>query len=611
MKPEPVENFRMLEALDYARRGWLVIPLHWPRISAGKLVGCSCCTRSECGSVGKHPLTENGLKDATIVADAIRRWWEKWPLANVGIVTGAASGIVVLDEDPKNGGDASYDRLRDEHGETVTTEADTGGGGVHRIYAHPGKTVRNSAGRVGKGLDVRGDGGYIVAPPSQHASGFRYAWRENRHPDDTPPAPMPDWLLRLAVDRPQPPPAQHPHSTADAGRKWLGEALARANAGNRNETGFWLACQLRDNGVSRADAVALLFHYVSRCPQGGDRPPYTDREAAQSVESAYTATPRPPAKSMNAPTTTRPAPKKVAAPAGGASGELAAHLESIIDGRVFNVPFPWPHLTKLTQALVNGCVTTVCGDPGVGKTFWTLQALQHWRGNDIPCSVFFIEKDRKFHTLRLLAQLEGKGCYVDLEWVKAHPVEVRAAMNRNAGMIDILGESIWSETHERLTVDALFGWIRDRASGGTRILVIDPITAADAGNERWRVDDEFMVRTQHVLNDHGASLVLITHPKKGNRPGAPTGHDQAGGAAYHRFADTNIWLYRPRKPRRVMIQTVMGPAQMKLELFAQIHKARHGKGAGVELGMTFGEGLKFAEQGVVLKDVPEEAAEAA
>ena len=92
-------------ALSYAERGWGVIPLHSP-INGG----CSC-GRDECTSVGKHPRTLNGLKDATEEEDIIREWWRRWPKANVGIVTGEESGLVVLDQDSPE----AEEQLKDKH----------------------------------------------------------------------------------------------------------------------------------------------------------------------------------------------------------------------------------------------------------------------------------------------------------------------------------------------------------------------------------------------------------------------------------------------------------------------------------------------------------------
>ena len=93
------EPSRLDAALDYASRGWAVIPLHHPTTARP----CSC-GRADCDSPGKHPRTDHGVKDATTDETAIRRWWGQDPAANVGIATGAVSGIAVVDIDPRNGG---------------------------------------------------------------------------------------------------------------------------------------------------------------------------------------------------------------------------------------------------------------------------------------------------------------------------------------------------------------------------------------------------------------------------------------------------------------------------------------------------------------------------
>jgi hypothetical protein len=178
-------------ALDYAERGWSVFPIWWP-FSAG---GCAC-RRPTCDRVGKHPigfLVRNGLMGATTDPGTIRAWWKRCPRANVGIRTGAVSGLVVLDVD----GDAGLGSLRSllrAHGKLDAAWVRTGSGGWHGYLPHPGEHLGNSQGLLGTGLDVRGDGGYVVAPPSLHGSGGRYHWPEPR-PLELPP--MPPWLLAL------------------------------------------------------------------------------------------------------------------------------------------------------------------------------------------------------------------------------------------------------------------------------------------------------------------------------------------------------------------------------------------------------------------------------
>jgi len=176
---------RLNAALSYANRGWHVIPLHTP-------VGDECsCGRENCSSVGKHPRTKNGLRDATKDPDTIRRWWTRWPEANVGIVTGAKSGLVVLDQD----GPEAEESLKDK--DLPSTLRVSTGKGIHWYFSHPGGIVRNFTRRL-PGLDLRGDGGYVVAPPSLHSSGHRYEWADSLDPETVELAPCPDWLVELA-----------------------------------------------------------------------------------------------------------------------------------------------------------------------------------------------------------------------------------------------------------------------------------------------------------------------------------------------------------------------------------------------------------------------------
>jgi len=163
----------LLAALAYANRDWAIFPLHTPRED-----GSCDCNRDDCRNIGKHPRTMNGFKDATTDEAQIRKWWGSWPKSNVGVACGA-SGLVVLDVDPRNGGDESLADLREKHGEDWlnTVVSLTGGGGSHYYYQMPtGQRIRGSKDALGPGLDIKGDDGYVVAPPSLHESGNIYAW---------------------------------------------------------------------------------------------------------------------------------------------------------------------------------------------------------------------------------------------------------------------------------------------------------------------------------------------------------------------------------------------------------------------------------------------------
>lgn len=251
-------------ALSYAARGWPVFPVHSIRER-----GTQCtCGRRDCGSPGKHPRTENGLKDATTDERTIRGWWQRWPDAGVAIATGR--GLVVVDIDVHKGGDDSYVDARRALGDVPdTVEVITGSGGRHIYLAAPeGVAVRCSAGQLGPGLDVRGDGGYVVAPPSLHASGRRYQWELSGDPDDVAVAPMPEgWLARL---------------TAPQRGRALGTAAEVFGEGQRNVGLFSLARSLRAKGLDEEEVeAALQVANARRCA-----PPLDTREVESIARSA-------------------------------------------------------------------------------------------------------------------------------------------------------------------------------------------------------------------------------------------------------------------------------------------------------------------------------------
>ena len=176
--------------MGLALGGWLVFPLHH-HAGDGR---CSCgdplCFYPQTKTAAKHPRTKNGLHDATSDPAQVMAWWAKWPEANIGVRTG--DGMFVVDVD----GEAGWEFLKER--ELPVTKMVRTGRGVHLWFWVPdGVTVRNRS-KVGPELDVRGDGGYVLAPPSEHASGAVYEWVD----EAVPIADAPAWLVELVRERP-------------------------------------------------------------------------------------------------------------------------------------------------------------------------------------------------------------------------------------------------------------------------------------------------------------------------------------------------------------------------------------------------------------------------
>lgn len=226
-------------AQGYARRGWPVFP-----VQPG----------------GKAPLVARGLHDATRDPAQITALWSRCPDAGVAIRTGAASGLVVLDVDGDDGHDKLHD-LEREHGELpITASVHTPRGGTHLYFQHPGRDVRNSAGRLGPALDVRADGGYVVAPPSRGPNGRRY------EPDEQAPvAPLPGWLSALLAPQQSP-----PRRSREPVGTWLrivaGVARGERNASLTRLVGHLLA---RDVDVRLVAELARLVDSRNTPPLGG------------------------------------------------------------------------------------------------------------------------------------------------------------------------------------------------------------------------------------------------------------------------------------------------------------------------------------------------------
>lgn len=258
-------NIMLLWALFFARLKMGVFPVHF--ITAEGM--CSCGNAS-CKHAGKHPMTPHGFQDATIDEQAVSSYFTGEPCANIGIRTGMVSNVLVLDEDPDRGGSESLSTLTAQFGSLpVTTTTRTGSGGAHHWFAHPGHgLIVGNRQDMRPGLDFRGDGGYIVAPPSTHLSGSRYAFMEGKGLHQIGLAPAPTWLLDLALGNLESAPLGASPATDSPLEK-----------GERHPTLFAMAGAMRQKGMSRAGIeAALKAENLARC-----NPPLTEKDIQKMV----------------------------------------------------------------------------------------------------------------------------------------------------------------------------------------------------------------------------------------------------------------------------------------------------------------------------------------
>jgi putative DNA primase/helicase len=216
----------------------------------------------------KTPLTPNGFKGASLDPEVIRQWFRGWPPPNLAMPTGKLSGVVALDIDTKGSGNGfeSLKTLERTHAKLPATKTtSTPSGGQHRLFEYdPGAPIGCRTG-LRPGIDVRGDGGYIVLPPSS-VGGRPYTWLDL----DSDLAPVPAWLATVI---------KGPVNGLRLNRPLLGLGVPE---GQRNDQIHRAACSLRARGVPKEQAAQEILQLAARC-----KPPLPEQEALRCMESAY------------------------------------------------------------------------------------------------------------------------------------------------------------------------------------------------------------------------------------------------------------------------------------------------------------------------------------
>lgn len=479
---------QLAAALRYAALGWPVFPLHTP---VGD--GCSCADTA-CKSTGKHPRTSDGFKAATTEEARIRSWWRTWPTANIGIATGARSGLFALDVDPDKGGSASLEVLLSKHGDLPqTVDAITGSGGRHVLFRHPGRPIPNSTQRLGPGLDVRGDGGYIVAAPSLHRRGTTYEWHPGSAPGQREPANAPEWLLELL--RPAPLPAGLKPITIDRAYARAQAYIARmpqAISGSGGHDSLWnvaLAC-IRGFRLSESEAVSLLIaDYNPRCD-----PPWSEKEIIHKLRDAEGHAQVPYGYLLDAerkrepPPTREPGddddePELVAQPTPSLSIGVADFFATCKD------QIEW----LLEPYVCKGGFTLVQGAPKCGKTWlvaWIAACVAARGGR-----VLFVEEEGAAEVLRdRLRPFVGDGAAHNSNLLVAFRKRIKLDLTKS--------------------VEALIAEVRRT---GAALVVLDPFIALHSKREK-ESDEMAMVldSIRQLITETGCAVLLVHHTRKGD-----------------------------------------------------------------------------------------------
>lgn len=219
---------------------------------------------------GKVPILAKWQERATTDEKIIRLWHSQYPDCNIGLATGKESGVFVVDLDPKAGGLESWNFLLDEHGAPDTWTSITGSGGRHLFFAWPkGAEIRNSSGKIGRGIDIRGEAGNIVLPGSVHPNGTVYQWEAGKSPKDLKLAKAPKWLMDLIME--------------ETGAEYapLGGLLEK---GNRNNSLYHSALALARQGAEKDFVISALKKWIE--DQHQDIP---EDEVLKTVASAFEA----------------------------------------------------------------------------------------------------------------------------------------------------------------------------------------------------------------------------------------------------------------------------------------------------------------------------------
>lgn len=526
-------------ALAYAAMGWHVAPLYWAerfgQTDGGAPRYRCACGNPACHSPAKHPigqLVPSGIKQATTDEALIRQWWGRYPLANVAVATGEASGLVVVDIDPKNGGEATFGELAGRVPallETLTVR--TGSGGGHLYFAYPGFEVRNSVGSVGQGIDVRGTGGYVVAPPSRHASGGTYEWVQQGR---AAPLPMLPGLTST--------PGLDGRSASGAPRV-VGEVIPK---GEQHHTLVSLAGSMRHRGMIAGEIMGALREVNKRLED-----PTT--EAALQAIADWAGTKEPgEVLGYRAEDLAREKAQSPATPLADMLADAMQHILSVRGtGGVPGIPTGLAQYDRLTGGMMPAEMTVLGARPSHGKSTLAFQIMLEAARMDVPVLLFSAEMSNRMVSQRVLANAAGvDSLAMRLGTLPDEDYEKLARAQAALSSLPVYSCDTGGLTIEQATRVA--DRMRDER-GDFGLIVADYLQLIRSSDKTARRDDEVVAATSVGLKTlakrHNCHVLALAQLNRGveTRAGdkTPTLADLRQSGQIEQDADVACFLHRP------------------------------------------------------------------
>ena len=284
----------------------------------------------------------------------------------------------------------------------------------------------------------------------------------------------------------------------------------------------------------------------------------------------------------------------------------AKHIEKlfseILRGKWTNIKFPYPLLTSATNALLPETVTILCGSAGTTKSLFLLNCLIHFFQQGLKLSVFELEGDVKFHLRRAVAILEENSQITNNDWIQDNPDKLEAILKRNETFMNEFGERMTGYSKKFVNMKDLSDWIVREAKSGSRIIAIDPVTAALKEGKAWELDQRFMQHAIQVATNYHCSIILVTHPRTGQAKDRDI-DSLSGGKIFREAAQTILWLWATKDLKPLPVKGIHGNvSNIEVNRIMEVLKTRNSWGMGHSIGYMFdGNTFHFEERGMMVK----------